>query len=87
MKYPAQYEKESETMYSLGFLDFPGAITQGKDMEELHRCAQDVLSLAIKFNLDRNIEIPDPSEAEGDDIMWVEPFTEILKRIEQDGNQ
>ncbi|MHC9544604.1 MAG: type II toxin-antitoxin system HicB family antitoxin [Vulcanimicrobiota bacterium] len=81
MNYPAKWEKESETMYSLGFIDFPGAITQGKDMQELHRCAQDVLSLAIKFNLDRNIEIPEPSQIQGDDIIMIEPYPEILKRM------
>ncbi|GEM_PF-2457455 len=81
IKYPARYEKESEAMYSLGFIDFPGAITQGKDMEELHHNGQDVLSLAIKFNLDRDLDIPEPSQIEGDDIILVEPFPEIRQRM------
>ena len=81
IKYPARFEKESEEMYSLGFIDFPGAITQGENMEELRYRAQDVLSLSIQYYLNRDLDIPAPSQTEGDDIIWVEPFPEIRQRM------
>lgn len=81
MKYPARCQKESDTMYFLEFIDFPSAITQGKDMEEVERRARDVLSMAIKYNLDRDIDIPEPSEVTCTDIILVEPFPEIRQRM------
>jgi len=77
MKYPARYEQESENMYFCRFIDFPNAITQGKDMEDLSEMARDVLSLAILYNFDNGIELPAPTQAEGEDILWAEPYPEI----------
>ncbi|MDQ7825886.1 MAG: hypothetical protein RDV48_23995 [Candidatus Eremiobacteraeota bacterium] len=81
MRYPARYQKESDTMYFIEFIDFPHAITQGKNLDELRSRSQDVLSMAIKHNLNRDIAIPEPSQVEGDDVIWVEPYPEIRQRM------
>lgn len=80
LQYPAKFEKE-EKFYILEFIDFPQAFTQGKTMEQLVFRAQDVLSIAIKHNLDRNIPIPPPSNIMGENIMLIDPSPEIRQRM------
>lgn len=77
MKYPAKWEKESETMYFCRFIDFPNAITQGDTMDELSEMARDVLSLVLEDYLDDEREFPVPTQVEGEDILWAEPYPEI----------
>lgn len=77
MKYPARYEKESDTMYFCKFIDFPNAFTQGEDMEELSEMARDVLSLVLEDYIDDGMEFPAPTQAEGENILWAEPYPEI----------
>jgi predicted RNase H-like HicB family nuclease len=81
VKYPARYKKESDAMYFLEFIDFPGAMTSAESMKELHDNAQDVLSLAIKYSLNRDIDIPGPSEVDGNDVIMVEPSPEVRQRM------
>ncbi|MHC9544629.1 MAG: type II toxin-antitoxin system HicB family antitoxin [Vulcanimicrobiota bacterium] len=77
MKYAARYEKESENMYFCKFIDFPNAFTQGDTMEELSEMARDVLSLVLEDYLDDEREFPAPTQVEGEDILWAEPYPEI----------
>ncbi|MCD4784984.1 MAG: helix-turn-helix domain-containing protein [Candidatus Eremiobacteraeota bacterium] len=83
MKYPAKFEKEiledhdNMTAYSLQFIDFPDAITQGESLEELVEMGQDVLSMVIESMIEDNEEVPLPSKVEGEDILHITPYPEI----------
>jgi len=78
--YPATVIKE-ESGFSLVFVDFPNAFTQGETMEELKENARDVLSMAVKHLLDTGKDLPFPSAAAGDTIIVVEPYPEIRQRM------
>lgn len=89
IQYPAKFIKE-EKFYSLKFIDID-AVTQGKTMEELLSNARDILSLVIEEDLKRNKEISLPSEAFGDNIIYIEPYPEasislILKQLRSEKN-
>ena len=83
MKYPAKFEKErlkehnNKTVYSLQFIDFPDAVTQGETLEELEEMGQDVLSMVIESMIEDNEEIPMPSDFKGEDILQIAPYPEI----------
>lgn len=80
MKYPARIIKE-EKGYSLIFVDFPNAVTQGETLEELLKNGKDVLSIAIKHLIDRGREMPEPSDIGGDDILQIEPYPRIRRML------
>jgi predicted RNase H-like HicB family nuclease len=80
IKYPARYEKE-EKFYYCRFIDFPDASTQGETLEELKENARDALSLALGFELDHGYTIPEPTQEAGDDVIWVEPYPKIRRRM------
>ncbi|MDQ7827169.1 MAG: type II toxin-antitoxin system HicB family antitoxin [Candidatus Eremiobacteraeota bacterium] len=80
MMYPARVKKEDVGFYAV-FVDFPNAFTQADSMGELAENTRDVLSMAIKHLLDKDREVPKPSEVTGDDIILVEPYPEIRQRL------
>jgi predicted RNase H-like HicB family nuclease len=81
IKYPARWEQE-ETFLFCRFIDFPDiAFTQGANQKELLDNAQHVLSMALKHYLDHGLDIPGPSEIQGDDIIRVAPYAKIRQRL------
>ncbi|MFJ8088432.1 type II toxin-antitoxin system HicB family antitoxin [Lysinibacillus sp. NPDC095746] len=58
--YPAIFSKEDEG-YSVIFPEFKGG-TQGDDLEESMRMAQEFLAGIIAYYIDEDIELPKPSD-------------------------
>ncbi len=58
--YPAVFTPEEEG-YFIDFPDFDSCYTQGKDIQEGIRMAEDVLSLMLTHFEDEHKEIPNPS--------------------------
>ncbi|MCD4784446.1 MAG: type II toxin-antitoxin system HicB family antitoxin [Candidatus Eremiobacteraeota bacterium] len=76
IKYPARVEKD-EPGYYAQFIDIPGAFTQGMTMEELMEMAEDALNETIAYMMSDNIEIPEPSDVQGEDIIYVKLLPEV----------
>ncbi|MFA6282191.1 MAG: helix-turn-helix transcriptional regulator [Candidatus Omnitrophota bacterium] len=51
-------------------------------LEELLEYAQDALSLILEEYLQKNNEMPEPSIIDGENIVYVEPYPEVLLSIE-----
>jgi len=89
IKFPARFEKDKingEDGYFLQFIDFQDAFTQGYTLEELYEMGQDVLSLVLEDYLAKNMDIPEPSHIEDENIIYIEPYLKvaipvILKKI------
>lgn len=62
LKYPYRLEKDDNGTYLVTFVDFPGA-TYGKDEEEAHAMAQDLLETALLSTIRTSEEVPAPSKA------------------------
>jgi predicted RNase H-like HicB family nuclease len=71
--YPAKIHKDSDRLW-IEFIDFEGCATQGDTKEELLANARDALTLNISFLKDNEKEIPQPSNIEGEDIIYIQPF-------------
>lgn len=56
-------------------------LTEGESLDEARWMAKDALTGVLASMLDRNLPIPCPPEAEGDDIHWIEPSPEVVAPI------
>jgi len=80
LKYAARIIEERKG-FSIEFIDFPNAVTQGDTIDELLKNGRDVLSIALKHLIDRGREMPIPSDACGDNIAWIEPSAKIRRML------
>lgn len=84
VKHPARVRQDpnySEPVFCIRFIDFEDAITQAENEQEIYEYAQDALSIALEHYLQNGIEIPKPSEVEGEGIVMVEPYPRLGKLI------
>ena len=61
MRYPVDIQPDEE-FFLVTFPDIPEAITQGEDLEEAMRAAQDALETALDFYFDAQRPVPAPSK-------------------------
>ncbi len=60
--YPAVFKfNRTDKRYTVRFLDFPEAMTEGESLEEAFFNAAEVLTLTLEGRIDEGIEIPKPS--------------------------
>lgn len=64
MYYPVTLNPHEDGRYDVTFVDFPGCISQGKDLEHSLRMAQEALTLHISGMLADGDELPAPSSLE-----------------------
>lgn len=76
IKYPARVEKDEPGFYAK-FIDIPSISTNGETMEELMEMAEDALNETIAYMMSDNMEIPEPSDIQGEDIIYVELLPEV----------
>ena len=60
--YPVRLTKQKEGGYLVRFLDFPEAITQGKNKEDALNEAIDCLEEAVAYRILKKMDIPTPSQ-------------------------
>lgn len=60
--YPAIFEPQEPSGYTVQFVDIPGAITEGETIEECISNAVEALSGVIEADLEHRQEIPRPSD-------------------------
>ncbi len=70
LSYPARYEPAEEGGYTIEFPDLD-IMTEGDTMAELIEMAEDALSGVLAVRYDENLEIPEPSELEGENIIFI----------------
>lgn len=63
LKFPANFEAESDGGFTVTFRDVPEAITQGDSLEEAKAMALDALVTALDFYFEDGRPVPTPSEA------------------------
>ena len=61
IRYPALFEPQPKGEILVRFVDLPGAITEGVDMEEASLNAVDALTGMLDLMLEKNRDIPSPS--------------------------
>jgi len=58
--YPALIHKDPDSDYGVSFPDFPGCVSAGSDVEELHRMALEALQFHVDGLIDDGEDIPEP---------------------------
>ena len=66
--YPAIFHSAEEGGFWISFPDFPECMTQGDDMAEAYRMAEDALGLAIEDRLSEHAELPEPTSFSSLDV-------------------
>ncbi len=77
LKYPARFIPEETGGYVVEFIDLPGCHTEGDTIEEAEAMAKEALSGWLESVYSRDIRIPEPTSADGDDIRYIAPEPEI----------
>jgi len=77
LKYPARFEPAEEGGYFVEFIDLPGCHTEGDTFEEAQAMAKEALTGWLESVYSRELDIPEPSDASGDDIHYIEPEPEV----------
>lgn len=72
ISYPARFTEDDDG-WCVEFPDLEGCLTQGENLEEAKWMAQDALSLYLESLDSRKIYIPEPSNIQGDDIIYISP--------------
>ena len=79
--YPAKFKKADEGGYVVEFIDIPSCVTEGDTLEEAKAMAKDAIS-AMLYSLDsRKMTIPEPSNAKGRGIYFIEPELKVAFAI------
>ena len=75
-------EPDEPGVYTIqGISPLDGAITFGEGLERAKELAKDALSGVLASMLEHNEDVPRPSEAEGKDVVWIEPAPEVAAPI------
>jgi predicted RNase H-like HicB family nuclease len=56
--------KDADSDFSVWFPDFPGCVSAGRDLPELHRMAGEALAFHVEGMLEDGEKIPEPSTLE-----------------------
>jgi antitoxin HicB len=75
-KYPGKLHDDSDGVW-LEFPDLPGCATEGDTIEELTANAVEALSLHLRCMLEDNDDIPEPSDIQGENIIYITPRYEV----------
>jgi predicted RNase H-like HicB family nuclease len=62
--YPGIVHKENNSCYGISFPDFPGCVSAGDTLDELHAMAKEALVLAVDGLLADGDPVPEPSTLE-----------------------
>lgn len=79
LEYPANLKADRNRGFVVTFRDVPEAITQGDDIEDALRRAQDALETAMEFYFDDRREAPMPSARKRGEYLIALPVSESLK--------
>lgn len=61
--YPALIHKDPDSDYGVSFPDFPGCVSAGSDLEELHRMALEALQFHVDGMVDDGEALPEPLDS------------------------
>jgi predicted RNase H-like HicB family nuclease len=64
IQYIGIIHKDHDCEFGVSFPDFPGCITAGHDLEDLHHMAEEALSGHIECMIEAGYNIPEPSSFE-----------------------
>jgi antitoxin HicB len=76
VKYPAVVHHDADGL-SIEIIDFPTCFTDGGSIEELTANAVEALSLHLRCMLEDNDDIPEPSDIQGENIIYITPRYEV----------
>ena len=79
LEYPAHLKADRKGGYVVTFRDIPEAITQGEDVEDSLKHAQEALETALQFYFDDRRAVPMPSAAKRGERFMFLPASESLK--------
>jgi antitoxin HicB len=79
LEYAAHLKAAREGGYVVTFRDIPEAITQGENLEDALKHAQEALETAMQFYFDDRRAVPLPSAAKRGERLIVLPASESLK--------
>lgn len=68
--YPCKIQKDEAGKFLVTFLDFPETFTEGQTEEEALFNASEALTLTLEGRAEENMEIPFPSQIEGDSMIY-----------------
>ena len=72
--YPANIVwSDEDKVFEVSFIDLPGCITFGATLEEAKTMASDALTGVLESMIDRNIDLPTASTAQGRGSSLIEP--------------
>jgi len=80
LKYPGIVHKDPDGLW-IEFPDLEISGTQGENMEELIRMAEECIGLYLETLILEGREIPEPSNPEGDEIIYIDVPPEIAVPI------
>lgn len=78
--YPAKFEADEAGRVLVTYRDLPEAATDGADMEEAYREAEDALDSALMFRMKYREEIPGPSRRRQDEEL-VAPDAGVAMKV------
>lgn len=61
LEYHAAYYRVEDGWYMARVLDFPGTISQGKNLQDARRMIRDALQLMVDYYLDEGKALPKPN--------------------------
>lgn len=66
LKYHAAYYPIEDGWFMVRVLDFPGVISQGKNLEQARKMIKDALCLMAEYKLEQGDSLPRPNPRSGD---------------------
>jgi len=70
LRYPGIVHEDADGLW-IEFPDFEISGTQGEDREELTRMAEDCIGGYLEYLVEERLDIPDPSDLQGDNIVYI----------------
>jgi predicted RNase H-like HicB family nuclease len=88
LEYHAAYYEIEDGWYMVRVLDFPGTITQGKDLADARWMARDALRLMAECTLERGEPLPRPNpRARDKKAVLIEPIRLGLRTMAGSSNE
>ena len=80
--YPSLIEyDDEEKVYNVRFPDLPGCFTYGETFAEAKAMAKEALTGFLQSVDARKMRLPDPSKLKGDEVVCIEPETQVAFAI------
>ena len=77
IEYPAHIKKAEDGIFFVSFPDIEEAMTQGETMDEALFNASEVLTLTMEYRLDKDQQIPEPSQITCSIIHLISPGAKV----------